>query len=211
MKTKAERDAIRYGILHFLYKQSDGAAGRGYHSRTQLAEALELDIVDVHSAVDYLLDEGLGDFMGPSTIGITHRGIKEVEQAEAGESTDHFAHGAVVISHSPGAQVISVQGHSNLVTGTVTSGQASIESILKSLLESGVPEPDAREFVEAIQEEPSTELGKFGPRGSLAASKLFTLASSGVWRVGLDVAGKVLGEVAKAYFHLNHGVCPRNE
>lgn len=93
-----ERKAARGAFLSTLYDTVDGRA-RGRTNISNIATKLTISIDDAADIMQYLAEEGLAEhvYIGGG-IGITHYGIKEVEQLRSAPdvATEHFPSGAVI-------------------------------------------------------------------------------------------------------------------
>jgi hypothetical protein len=97
--------------LSKLYDVSGAKTNMFCDMWVEIGEPLEFDTGFIHEIVQYLADEGLIDnhFSGPHPhIGITHKGIREVEQARSNpdQPTPHFPAQTVIynsgtITNSP--------------------------------------------------------------------------------------------------------------
>lgn len=87
---KIKRD--RYLFLHLLYEQSNGSE-QIWFDMWEVGNELELDQTETQDIVQYLQGEYLIEARGMGgSIGLTHAGIKEVEQAleNPDQPTEHF-------------------------------------------------------------------------------------------------------------------------
>src|SRR5436309_709335 len=86
-----ERQAHRLQYLRAVYDESEGVAGR-FLRFTDIGENLGFDEKHAEELADYLVEEGLLEWAAMGVISLTHRGLKEVEEALSApdEPTEHF-------------------------------------------------------------------------------------------------------------------------
>jgi hypothetical protein len=86
-----ERRAHRALYLRAVYDESDGVAGR-FVKFIDVGEVLGFDRKHSEELADYLVAEGLLEYVTMGTVALTHWGLKEMEQSLAApeEPTEHF-------------------------------------------------------------------------------------------------------------------------
>ena len=108
-------------------------------------------------------------------------------------------------------QQISQQIIYGNVTTAVTGGHGSsinisveerdTKSLIKYLEESGIPEQDATEIAQIMEEEePTSAEEPFGERAKTWIASNLKKAAQGTWNIGVTVATKVLSEAALKYY-----------
>jgi hypothetical protein len=127
-----EKRAQRLRFMRLLYEATEGDTMATLEPR-QLGDELELSAAQTENLVQFLVDEGLVEWVTFGQLGITHRGVVEVEQAltKPNQPTQHFP---------PAVNIINVQGS---VVGSQIQ-QATTES-------SQVLEPAPPDVVEAVR------------------------------------------------------------
>ena len=130
MDDNSRRQQQRFKFLKYLY---DNCGGRAHHiAREQVRQALGLSATEAAEISAYLAEEGLTEGT-VGLIGLTHKGVKEVEAAltEPAKPTDHFP--VNVINIGQGSSIHIQQGTINSSqsssvsrdTGPSTSGEAT--------------------------------------------------------------------------------------
>lgn len=118
-----QKRAQRLKFLHRLYEVTDGALHTGV-VMWELGAELGFSREETESVCDYLEGEGLADSIAlGGTIGITHRGVVEVEEAisHPGEPTRYFPAAQVVFNvQSINNSQVQVGSH-NTQTGAINS------------------------------------------------------------------------------------------
>ncbi|OPY81805.1 MAG: hypothetical protein A4E65_00994 [Syntrophorhabdus sp. PtaU1.Bin153] len=103
-----EKRKNRFLLLHKLYALTNGVAERHLIDIRELGEELGMGGDVALDTFEYLKGEGLTKWMALGGIGtITHWGIKEVEDALEQKPTAHFPANIVILTNSPGANVVS--------------------------------------------------------------------------------------------------------
>src|SRR5262245_14405802 len=158
-----ELRAARFKFLHALYERSGGDGMKRFEG-SEIAAPLALDEELASKIMDYLKSEGLIKYwaFGP-TIGITHAGVVEVEQAiEAPDRpTEHFppviniihiggdAPNAVFQQGSPGAQQ---SAHVNQTTvQDIRNFLTEIKANISQLVSDGAEKCDLEADVESLE------------------------------------------------------------
>lgn len=107
-----EKRKNRFLLLQKLYETSNGVAEKQIIDIRKAGEEIGMGADVALDTFEYLKGEGLTKWM---TLGgggsITHWGIKEVEDALDRKPTAHFPANIVILTNSPGANVISGSGH----------------------------------------------------------------------------------------------------
>jgi hypothetical protein len=102
----------RFLLLRKLYEMTNGVAEQHLIDIRQVGEEIGIGADVALDTFEYLKGEGLTKWMALGGIGtITHWGIKEVEDALDQRPTAHFPANIVILSNSPGANVVSGSGH----------------------------------------------------------------------------------------------------
>ncbi len=102
----------RFLLLHKLYEKTDGVADRHLVDIREVGKEIGISPDTALDTFEYLKGEGLTKWMALGGIGtITHWGIKEVEDALDQKETAHFPANIVILSNSPGANVVAGSGH----------------------------------------------------------------------------------------------------
>ena len=117
------KKAQRFEFLHRLWKETDGSRF-AIVNMYEVGERIKLNRDEVESVVDYLEGEGLIEFKTQGGgIGITHFGVREVEQAlDAPEQgTQHFAPLATTINL---LHIDRVEHGAQVQQGTQSSSQS---------------------------------------------------------------------------------------
>lgn len=130
----------RFQILKKLFDITEGRASMHSLDIREVGKELGMDENRTFSAFEYLIGENLAVWMALGGFGtITHRGVKEVEQALRGKETPHFPAGIVVVS---GTNVQVIQGQGNTTNMQITQqdngATAKLEELLKKI-ESPLP------------------------------------------------------------------------
>jgi hypothetical protein len=77
-------------------------------------------------------------------------------------------------------------------------------SLKQRLTEAGIPAEDVKSLKEALDTDPKpTSPSEFGPKVSAWIGTMMTKAASGVWKVALDTAGKLIPTAISAYYGLS--------
>jgi hypothetical protein len=92
-------------------------------------------------------------------------------------------------------------GHDIEQTGTVNVQQGDFRTLAAFLREKGVLKEDIQELDTAIKSDPPhPEHQKFGRKVSAWIGKMVTKSAEGAWKVGTDVASKLLVEALKRHY-----------
>jgi len=106
-----EKRKNRFLLLNKLYDMSNGVAEQHTIDIRKAGEEIGMGADVALDTFEYLKGEGLTKWM---TLGgggsITHWGIKEVEDALDHKPTAHFPANIVILTNSPGANVVSGSG-----------------------------------------------------------------------------------------------------
>lgn len=113
MKTSLDKKRKeRFLLLHKLYEETGGVADHHLVDIRELGKQIGIDPDTALDTFEYLKGEGLTKWMALGGLGtITHWGVKEVEDALDQKPTAHFPANIVILTNSPGANVISGAGH----------------------------------------------------------------------------------------------------
>lgn len=107
-----EKRKNRFILLHRLYEETGGVAERHLIDISEIGKELGLGADIALDTFEYLKGEGLTKWMALGGLGtITHWGIKEVEDALDQKPTAHFPANIIILTNSPGANVMSGSGH----------------------------------------------------------------------------------------------------
>ena len=179
MTSLERKQKNRFALLQKLYELSDGARARDYIDVLQLGQSLGMEEDECVNTFEYLRAEGLVRWSSqPSGGSITHEGAKEIEDAQREKPTAHFPANIVMITGSPGAQV--VQGSGNTVTSTTTVTMSDAVRQLRERLEA-VETPLPSEAEELLTEAEKEDQDRF-----VLAQKTDALAQKGDgWRTTL--------------------------
>lgn len=111
MDTVARRQQQRFQVLKYLYEQCEGTT-RVEIELAALQQALALSEEELKAVYLYLLKEGLADGTR-GTIGLTHKGVLEIEAAltQPSAPTEHFPANIINIGH--GSSILIQQGTVN--------------------------------------------------------------------------------------------------
>lgn len=132
-----QKQRNRFALLRRLYEITDGVPGRHSIDIRSVGRDIGLDEETALNTFQYLNDEGLTQWMALGGFGtIAHWGVKEVEDAVAHKPTPHFPANIVVVTGSPGANIVAGAGN----TVNQRSGQVGADSALELALKS-VPPP----------------------------------------------------------------------
>jgi hypothetical protein len=108
MSTLDEKRKSRFLLLHKLYDLTNGVPERHLIDIRDLGEEIGIGGDVALEAFEYLKGEGLTKWMAIGGVGtITHWGTKEVEDALDQKTTSHFPANIVILTNSPGSNVIS--------------------------------------------------------------------------------------------------------
>lgn len=112
MKTSLDQKRKnRFLLLRKLYEKTDGVADRHLLDIRKIGKEIKLDPDVALDTFEYLKGEGLTKWRALGGVGtITHWGIKEVEDAFEQKETAHFPANIVILTNSPGANVVSSSG-----------------------------------------------------------------------------------------------------
>jgi hypothetical protein len=97
------------------------------------------------------------------------------------------------------ANVVGTATNSNIVLN-VTKGDFS--TLKQTLEEHGVESADIAELKRAVEAEPQPHAEGFGPKVSAWLGTMMKKAAEGAWKVGVNVAGTVLGKAISRYYGL---------
>jgi len=128
----------RFSFLSKIYNDSNGDLN-GIFDYNEVGVELSIDPFKAENIVDYLVNEGLLKRFGiGGLIGLTHLGLKEIEQAyeNPNVSTEHFApivNNHITITSSGTGSVINTGNHNN-VTINNTFYKNEIESKAEEIL-----------------------------------------------------------------------------
>ena len=102
----------RFLLLRKLYEETGGVADRHVVDIRELGKQIGIGPDTALDTFEYLKGEGLTKWMALGGLGtITHWGVKEVEDALDQKPTAHFPANIVILTNSPGANVVSGTGH----------------------------------------------------------------------------------------------------
>lgn len=146
--------AMRRDVANALYGAVDGKHNVAVLC-DDLAEHMNLESEAVGDALDYLEGEGLVEQVAMGSYGLTHRGIKEVEQARERPEhpTSHFP-AMQVINNFGGNQVVA-QGHDILVNQfTSSTAPAELQQLIEELrlADGGSLSHESTAFLRAAQD-----------------------------------------------------------
>jgi len=186
----------RYRMLRKMYEETGGDTRSGVDF-TELARAEGLTDDEAALAEQYLTGEGLIEGITLMHVGITHAGVREIEQSlqNPGNATEHFP--PVTFNfHGPVGAVQSGAHSVSHVTQNVTSN-SDVRVLLQQLRDHAHGAPpekrqDATELVDAIEAE--VESGK--PQ----RSKLKAFFNEFKSLLGSPIAVAVVAELAKKVF-----------
>ncbi|RMF92101.1 MAG: hypothetical protein D6734_13025 [Candidatus Schekmanbacteria bacterium] len=116
--------------------------------------------------------------------------INKVNSEEINKISTQVIYGNVTnITTGDGAQFI------------ISVGKGDNDSLIRYLVESGIPEDDAKVFSEILaSEEPAGKDEPFGLRAKTWLLENLKKAANGTWKVGISVATQVLTEAALKYY-----------
>ena len=102
---------------------------------------------------------------------------------------------------------IHIYGDNNVVASGENVNQTvnpvqkgDIGSLIKHLSGLNVESDDLHELEEAVSQETHASNGEFGPKVHAWMGRMITKAASNTWKVGLEVAPKLLMEALKGYY-----------
>jgi len=121
------------------------------------------------------------------------QGMDKNNASKAQQITQQIIYGSVGNAISGGSEStinVNIQSHNK-------------ESVANYLIESGIPEEDARDFALIVATEtPSSSEEPFGEGAKNWIASNIRKAADGTWKVGMAVATKVLTEAALKYYGL---------
>ena len=179
-KLLEEKKRKRFLLLRKLYDLTDGVPDSHLIDIRQLGPEIGLNAEDALNTFEYLKGEGLAKWMALGGVGtITHWGVKEVEEALEGRETGHFPSNIVIITGSPGANVVAGSGNTVSQHNVTIHGSAS-EKLAETLRQVAATLPsEAEELLEAAS--------KAEPNQLEVANIANSLASKGsAWKVALS-------------------------
>ena len=92
-------------------------------------------------------------------------------------------------------------GDKNKISNKVNIQIGDIETVKKTLKESGIEDADIIEIVEILEEEePDNETKKLGPKTNGWIQKMIGKSLDGSWQIGMGAAGELLANVISAYY-----------
>lgn len=107
-----EKRKNRFLLLRKLYEMTNGVAERHLIDIRNVGKELGMDDKLALETFEYLKGEGLTKWMALGGLGtITHWGVKEVEDAIDQKPTAHFPANIIILTNSPGANVVSGTGY----------------------------------------------------------------------------------------------------
>lgn len=177
----------RFLLLRKLYELTDGVPARHLINIRQIGPDIGLDPEEALNTFEYLKGEGLAKWMALGGVGtITHWGVKEVEEALEGRETGHFPSNIVIISGSPGANVVAGSGNTVSQHNVTIHGTAS-EKLAETLKQVATTLPsEAEELLEAASKDEPNQLE--------VANKASMLANQGPeWKMALSSFAKSVG------------------
>ena len=90
-------------------------------------------------------------------------------------------------------------GHSSNIN--ISIGERDTDSLIKYLVESGIPDDDANEIAKIMEtEEPESFKEPFGEKAKNWITTNIKKAALGTWKIGISVTTDVLSEAAKKYY-----------
>lgn len=179
-KLLEEKKRNRFLLLRKLYDLTRGVPERHLINIRQIGPDIGLDPEEALNTFEYLKGEGLAKWMALGGVGtITHWGVKEVEEALEGRETGHFPSNIVIITGSPGANVVAGSGITVSQNNVTIHGSAS-EKLAETLRQVDATLPrEAEELLEAAS--------KAEPNQLEVANKASALASQGpAWKEALS-------------------------
>ncbi|SDP94698.1 hypothetical protein SAMN05428975_3976 [Mucilaginibacter sp. OK268] len=126
--SQIKKDRFRY--LNYLYEQAGGSLNAVYDME-ELGNELGFEYNLMRNVVDYLMNEGLIEPHGlGGTIRLSHKGVKEVEQANESpdEATEHFGPIITYNIHSSGEGNIVNMGNNNVFNLSQTFDRSAIKA-----------------------------------------------------------------------------------
>ena len=129
----------RFQFLYRLYELSEGDESKWFNM-FQIGEKLGFDSDLTEKIAQYLKGEGLIEFQGISgIIGITHRGIREVEEALSHPNipTSHFLPVNVIsINQMVNSQIQQASPEATQIVGISENKYEELKEVIQSLKES---------------------------------------------------------------------------
>jgi hypothetical protein len=131
----------RFKLLRKLYEVTNGVPERHSLNIRQLGRELDMEPAIALDTFEYLKGEGLAKWMALGGFGtITHWGVREVEEALEGRQTAHFPANIVIVTGSPGANVVAGTRNVAYQEAGVHSAESAVQ--LRDILEQiGLPLP----------------------------------------------------------------------
>jgi hypothetical protein len=125
----------RFQFLHELYEETGGTKWKT-STKEDIGKKIGLDISETNGIVDYLADEGLVSTTKTS-IGISHAGIKEVEEAmeHPDKPTDHFPVNIIHVGQMIDSQIAQASPGTTQLNILTADDRRTIEEDLALLKE----------------------------------------------------------------------------
>lgn len=153
---------------------------------TEIQNAVRSRVLELTIQLEKTVPEAAGITIGPLADAPTVKNTDAVSQI-----TQNIIHGNVthITSSGEGAQI------------QVNVGKGDSGALVNALADAGILKTDASELAEIVaSEEPEGTDQPFGKKAKRWLAENLPKALDGTWRVGMDVATKVLTEAVKKYY-----------
>lgn len=188
-----------------LVTDSDSLARRWPQEAVMLArDSVEMTggmvLVDAHSPIPKHVIAGVVDNIKNKLLDF----VLDLESSEGIVTSDdeelrtNTARGLFQINIYGGTNTVAAGDNFTQETQTVSAGD--VESVLNLLKQSGLPNDEAIVLKKALKAEPEAAPGKLGPKVSKWLSQAVTKAASGVWKIGVEVAPRVIMKALESYY-----------
>lgn len=140
------------------------------------------------------------------TIGL-EKSIPEASTVELGK-TDPSSNKNSAVATQIAQQIIYGNVTSISATGdgariNVAVGERDVDGLIQFLVQSGLPEPDARQLGQIVaSEEPESKAEPFGPKARKWLVDNLKKAADGTWKIGVSVATDMIKEALLKYYGL---------
>ncbi|MEP9354202.1 hypothetical protein ABLE93_11460 [Xanthobacter sp. KR7-65] len=134
----------------------------------------------------------------PDSVEVDVESVKNSNILKGGEKVSNITNQVVYGNYTS----INNSGDGASINLNVASG--SVSDVVRELSENGLPHGDAAAFAQALAADgqPLDKAAPFGPKSKSWMKDNISKAIDGTWKIGVDVASKILTEVALRYYGL---------